>query len=631
VNAIARPTYPLAFQIVLALILVACALTKEPVSAQSERPASFRNLDNPELDAIGDVLPENAVMRLGTLRLQHPSSVNSMRISPDERTVVTLDSGNLIAWDVETGAESYTSAIDCSPDGRLLAAGAPIGSKNWIYVLHADTGEQEAILKADMWKPWAVQFSVDSRLLYSTGWDGAIRRWDVARAEELPLPKGLRASSSVALAPSADLLAFQDGGGLVRVVNATSGTEVAQVQPEKSIASVLQFSPDNRILYTAGGRDEHVAVEAWDWQTQERLDSFQWPRGQDPHADVEALATTPDGRYLAAAVFRQHKAYIFDTENDEQVVQLPHRSIYGLDISPNGIWLATVGWDRMLRIWEIPSGNSLCEINVAAVFGEAAEQGDRRMYGVRFSPDQRHLAIAHLDGVVSCWDISDIRLPKFKNEFSIGSRFLYGAFDYSPTGTWLACGDAAGKVVLFDAYTGDRMLHAGSHEDHIYTVGFGSDDRWLVSGGGNVCYLWDTHSTAAVTSAADEENSARWRELGAEPTAAFHAIVGFATHDPALDYLMKRVEGIRSVLDPASVTRGRNEQQAARRLELVQQAVDADESVEMRIVVHRALLALRQSQHNVASSFLHWCAQEHPCEAVRSLAVPLLPLLPELH
>lgn len=46
-------------------------------------------------------------MRLGTRRFQHPSSTTAMRLSSDQRSIVTMDSGFLVCWDAVSGAERW--------------------------------------------------------------------------------------------------------------------------------------------------------------------------------------------------------------------------------------------------------------------------------------------------------------------------------------------------------------------------------------------------------------------------------------------------------------------------------------------------------------------------------------------
>ena len=68
-------------------------------------------------------------------------------------------------------------------------------------------------------------FAADGKLLYSSGWDAAIRRWDVDRREQLPLSVGTRGSSVVTIAPDGRTIAFA-GEGEVHLVASDDGREL---------------------------------------------------------------------------------------------------------------------------------------------------------------------------------------------------------------------------------------------------------------------------------------------------------------------------------------------------------------------------------------------------------------------
>src|SRR5918993_2875488 len=93
----------------------------------------------PKADALGDPLPDGALLRLGTLRFRHPSPVSELALSPDGRTVVTAG-GAVIAWDTATGRERWRAdpagegmrgsayggrCLAFAPDGRLVSPGRP--------------------------------------------------------------------------------------------------------------------------------------------------------------------------------------------------------------------------------------------------------------------------------------------------------------------------------------------------------------------------------------------------------------------------------------------------------------------------------------------------------------------------
>ena len=124
-----------------------------------------------------------------------------LAFSPDGKQLATTERDNAVRlYDVATGNrawshvvkltniyENYTSAVAFSPDGKILAACA---TDHRIYLMNPSTGEEMAQLTGHHWYPWALAFTANSKMLYSSGWDPAIRRWDVAARKQLALPDG---------------------------------------------------------------------------------------------------------------------------------------------------------------------------------------------------------------------------------------------------------------------------------------------------------------------------------------------------------------------------------------------------------------------------------------------------------
>ncbi|MFN0052177.1 MAG: WD40 repeat domain-containing protein, partial [Planctomycetales bacterium] len=364
--------------------------------------------------------------------------------------------------------ENYTSGITCSPDGKLVAVGA---TDNRLHLLDAETGAVAGTLEGHFWYPWALEFSPDSRMLYSAGWDCLLRRWDVAARRQLDPPEGIHASEVVAASPDGRTLAYQDDRGTVRLVDATSGQERRQLASRIARFSQLLFSPDGKRLAGGGAGAGEVRVQLWNLPGGEEVHHWSWPLGRDPHSKVEALSFTSDGARLAAAVFRQNAAYVWDTHSGEQLAELSHPSIYGLAHSSDGQTLATVGWDSILRLWEVGGYTVSRELNLKENNNQA---GDLRMYAVAYAPEGGLLATAHLDGTVRVWQADDLQL---RATFQVPGRFVYGALRFSPDGLWLATGAAGGQVELWDPLSGQVVWQPGKHAHYVYTVDFGRDSR----------------------------------------------------------------------------------------------------------------------------------------------------------
>ncbi|MEX2317688.1 MAG: WD40 repeat domain-containing protein [Pirellulales bacterium] len=464
--------------------------------------------------------------------------------SPDGKQISATERDNAIRlYDVETTKpvwsyvatltnpyENYTSAIAFAPDGNTVAAGA---TDHRIYLIDVQTGRELAKLEGHVWYPWALAFTADSNTLYSSGWDGSIRRWDIAAKQQLPLPVGVRATEVVAASPDGRTLAYADEAGTIRLVSASTGAELNRLQLASTRYTQLMFSPDGKRLAGGGTLGDNVHVAVWNLPGVELVDRWDWAKGRDPHSHVEALSFTPDGKRLAAAMFRQGAAHVWDLTTSQQIAQLRHNNIYGLCFSPDGQRLATAGWDSIVRLWNASTGKLELELNVKTMdtsqapviaAGRRGRDTDLRMYAVCYAPVGDLMATLHMSGQVWIWNTQNMSVL---SKIGLREGSSYGALSFSPDGLWLAVGGSGGLVSLLDPRSGDMVLEAGKHQDTVYTVGFGRDSRTMVSGGDDgVCYLWDLRPRDPLPK---KDPSSLWQDLmGNNGRAAYLAMWALA-------------------------------------------------------------------------------------------------------
>ena len=322
-----------------------------------------------------------------------------LAFSPDSQRIVATErdsaarlygvaTGNKLRdykLELKNNAESYTCAITFSPDAETIAVCAPIGSDYDIHLLHAADGKRFGKPLEHQWKPWAVAFTADSKMLFSSGWDGMIRRWDVATQKQLTLPGALRATGASAASPDGQSVAFCDETGTVHLYNVADGSEVQQLKVPGSTFSQLVFSPDSRQLAGAGVAGDQLQTTVWDLADGAVVHRWDWPVGRDPHSDFRDLCYSSDGQLLAAAVFRQDSGYFWNLTTGKQVAKLPHQEIFGLSFSPDNRTLATAGWDKLVRFWSTETGEKLREFDVEKIKKPKADH-DMRMQSVSYSP-----------------------------------------------------------------------------------------------------------------------------------------------------------------------------------------------------------------------------------------------------
>jgi len=223
--------------------------------------------------------------------------VFSLAFSPDGKRLATagsvaavggshgLPGGVVIVWDAETGKivhrsdklSTAASSVAWSPDGKRVVAGTngaggELQEAGQVWVWDAETGKA------------LHTFPVKPKTAYGE-WASAA---DVAVS-----PDGKRVAAPVTAgsrgAPAG--LIIDDTGASVRVWDLGTGKDTQPVKGLKSSVGRLTFSPDGKLLATAGS-DKVVRV----WVADEGRELAALPTADR----VGAVAFSPDGKSLAA-------------------------------------------------------------------------------------------------------------------------------------------------------------------------------------------------------------------------------------------------------------------------------------------------------------------------------------------
>lgn len=545
-------------------------------------------------------------------RLDLKAKLVRLAFSPNGDTIAATERDSAVRlYDVATGKriwehivkltnpyENYTSAIEFNPTGDTIAVAA---TDKLIRLLGARSGDQIAALAGHTWYPWCLAFAPDGAILYSAGWDGVIRRWDMKTHEQLGLPEGVQATGVAGISPNGQRIAYEDDSGRVRMIDVRSGKELRILALPATQYSQLVFSPDGRQLAGGGTSGDRVHIALWDPENGDLIQRWDWPKGRDPHSDVESLRFSPNGQYLAAAVFRQSMVYWWDVQTRKQVANQKHEEIYGLSISPDGKTLATVGWDSTLRLWDIHLGKLASETHI----GEAGGAEDLRMYSVGYSPRGNILATQHMNGDVRLWDAATM---KMQAKIPAGDNF--GAMSFSPDGLWLATGTRGGVISLWDVLTNGKVTDIGEHRDSVDMLAFGPNSITLLSSGGDgLCYLWDLRPPALKR---PMDFEVLWEDLADEsPYAAYRAMCAMTIEpDHAATFIADKLRGVTKLMDPNEVDDGLSEEDAERRRRLKRLLIKKDPGIEYAVRVQRAVAILTNVDTPLAKKQLHELAKD---------------------
>ncbi|MGW7381844.1 nSTAND1 domain-containing NTPase [Streptomyces sp. NPDC054794] len=432
---------------------------------------------------------------------QTKGAVDAIAFSPDGHALATssVDRG-VELWDTDTGRllrgltgdTSQVASLAFSPDGRTLAT---VGRDRSVLLWDAASGRLRTSLPGHTAAVISLAFSPDGHSLATGSEDGVLRLWDLAADQSqrvLSTPPDrtdtqassatkryptrryptLRTLNDMAFSPGGRTLASHTVGNHgVLLRDAATGRIRKRLALHDGDVEALAFSPDGHTLAT--GDFDH-GVELWNTSTgrlQRSMPGF--------GAGAEYLAFSPDGHTLATSNI-ERGVELWNPTTGHLRHSLPgfpsdvKTAEFSLDtdalaFSPDGHTLATGGMDRVVRLWDVPTGRL-----VKSLPGHTTT-----VVSLAFSPDGRTLAAGSDDHAIRLWDTATGRIRASLTGYTGKS----GPLTFSPDGRTLAAGAESHTLRLWDATTGSTLATLQGHTSTVLAVTFSPDRRTLTTAG----------------------------------------------------------------------------------------------------------------------------------------------------
>src|SRR5262249_39230315 len=127
---------------------------------------------------------------------------------------------------------------------------------------------------------------------------------------------------------------------------------------------------------------------------------------------------------------------------ERSTIKVGLKQVVGVALSPDGRYLACVGGDRAVRLWDLTEGREVRAFTAA----DPHPGGRGDPYAVAFSPDGRRLAAAG-EGAIKFWDVTT-----GEEVYSIPLQVLesFSALAFSPDGGHLVGAGVNGTLFAWD-------------------------------------------------------------------------------------------------------------------------------------------------------------------------------------
>lgn len=424
-----------------------------------------------------------------SLKLQGKGrGITAVAFSPDGRSIAACSwkfdakqqvTGIVEIWNAETGASireleygvKPLTAIAYSSDGKHLAVGSWEVQKT-VAVWDTASWDRPDLYESeadDTYKAvQAIAFSPDGTKLAAGGKDSCARVWDVASRKLLFRAGGAGKGhakwvNGVAFSGDSKTLATASTDQTLRFWNIADGKEITTLRGHTKGLNSVRFMPGgDAVTASSDGTIRR-------WNTENTINSS----GNWPHpGSVYGVNFSADGKTAVTAAWKGGLRLAEANTGRPLKDWTGHiQSANAAAISPDGKFLASVGNDGKIKLWDAATQKEL------RVFEEVKGP---QLVSVGFASGGKYVFAASSGGHAKVWDVST---GKVVFDLDHGSEVLFTAM--SKDGSTLATGGTDGSLAIWNAATGAAKGKIQAHKARITSIAFSPDGRTVATSGGD--------------------------------------------------------------------------------------------------------------------------------------------------
>ena len=406
------------------------------------------------------------------LRDGHTNKITCIQYNPNGLQLASGSKDTTIClWDVKSGKKQWVlqwhsksvSSVVFRSDGKQLASGS---EDETICLWDVATGTKQRVLQNSC-KVRRLSYYLNGKLLTSNGQHG-IHFWEISSSNEL-MKEHSHLVKRLSFRPDGLQFVFSQGDSLGNGKNFRIFIQEIMKRKPQFMLQGHQY-PVVSVLYSPNGQ-QLASIDSFKiilWDVINGKEQRVLEHGSD-YASIHSLSYRPDGQQLASGGDdKTVRLWNMTTGKEHLMLQGGHtRNITCIDYSPDGKLLVSGGEDSNICLWNAGNGKLLKVLTGHVGY----------LTYLKFRPDGLQLASVEKygDDTIRLWNLTNYKCLQVLR----GYRRITG-LTYSPNGEYLASGDSAHFVYLWDTINGNCLAKINLLDFSVLALQFTTNSRLLL-------------------------------------------------------------------------------------------------------------------------------------------------------